>query len=121
MGYDISFKCKIEGLPDRYITVGDCTANITWNIKEMIRKSTNLEWKNEANNGLCKDVLPHIADGLAELVKYPEKYKQYEAKNGYGTIEGCKHFFSLLISEWITFCEDSQTKDLADVTYFWIE
>lgn len=121
MSYDVSFKVAIAGLENRYVTVGDCDANITWNVGTMIRKSTGLEWKNEANNGLCKDIIPHIADGLAELTKYPEKYKQYEAPNGWGTIESCKKFFITIINDWNNFCEDSQTKDLAPVTYFWIE
>lgn len=120
MSYDISFRVKVEGLEDRYIDVGECSANITWNLREMIVKSTGLKWKNEVNNGLCKDVIPHIVDGLYELTNYPEKYKQYEAPNGWGTIEGCKRFFTQIINDWNNFCEDSWTKDLADVTYFWI-
>ena len=74
MSYDISFKIKGEGLEDTYVRVGECDANITWNVREMIVKSTGLEWKNEQNNGLCKDVIPYIANGYAELTKHPEKY-----------------------------------------------
>lgn len=83
MSYDISFKVKVEGI-DEYVEVGDVDANITWNVGEMIRKSTGLEWKNEANNGLCRDVMVSIAKGYAELTAFPEKYKQYEAANGWG-------------------------------------
>lgn len=121
MSYDISFKVKVEGLEDCYVEVGECDANITWNLREMIEKSTGLEWLNEASNGLCKNVVPQIANGLAELIKYPEKYKQYEADNGWGTIEGCKRFFTTIINDWNNFCEDYSTRDLVDVTYFWIE
>lgn len=121
MSYDISFKVKVEGLEDRYVDVGKCNANITWNLRDMITNSTDLEWKNEANNGLCKDIIPYIVDGLEELIMYPNKYKKYEAENGWGTIEGCKMFFEQIIDDWESFCEDSWTKDLADVTYFWIE
>ena len=121
MSYDINFKVKVEGLEDRYVDVGECDINITYNLGTMIRKSTGLEWKNEQNNGLCKDVIPHIINGLAELTKHPEKYKQYEAENGWGTIAGCKSFFTTIIEEWNAFCEDSWTSDLADITYFWIE
>lgn len=121
MSYDISFKVKVEGVEDRYVQVGDCEANITWNLREMIVKSTGLEWKNEEINGLCKDVIPHIIEGLKELMMYPGKYKQYEAENGWGTIEGCKRFFIQIIDDWNCFCEDSWTSDLADVTYFWID
>ena len=120
MGYDIEFRVKVEGLKDKYIRIGHCDANIIWNIRGMIVKSTGLEWKNEKNNGLCKDVMPHIADGLAELMRYPEKYKQYETQNGWGTIEKCKKFFLTIINDWNKFCEDYETRDLADVTYFWI-
>ena len=121
MSYDISFKVKVDGLEDRYIRVGECNANITWNLREMIVKSTGLEWKNEANNGLCKDVIPQIDAGLLELIKHPGWYRQYEAKNGWGTIQGCKGFFMQIMADWNAFCEDYCTKDLADVTYFWIE
>lgn len=121
MSYDITFKVKVEGLENRYVSVGDCEANITWNVGEMIRKSTSLEWKNEENNGLCKDIIPYIANGLAELIKHPAKYKQYESPNGWGTIEGCKRFFTQILNDWDAFCNDSWTRDLQDVTYFWIE
>lgn len=120
MSYDINFKVKVEGI-DRYVSVGNCDANITWNLRDMIVKSTGLEWKNEANNGLCKDVIPQIIHGLEELTRYPEKYKQYEAENGWGTISGCKRFFTQIIHDWNEFCSDSWTEDLAEVTYFWIE
>ena len=121
MSYDILWKVPVAGMENRYVSVGECSANITWNLREMIERSTGLEWKNEDNNGLCKDVIPKIADGLAELIKYPEKYKQYEAENGWGTIKGCKNFFVQILNDWNSFCEDSWTKDLADITYFWIE
>lgn len=121
MSYDINFKVKVEGLEDHYVEVGECEANITYNLGIMIRKATGLEWKNEANNGLCKDIMPKIYNGLAELINHPNKYKQYEAENGWGTVEGCKNFFIQLTNDWNAFCEDSWTKDLQDVTYFWIE
>ena len=121
MSYDISFKVKVEGIENRYVEVGECNANITWNLGTMIRVSTGLEWNNEENNGLCKDVIPKIVSGLAELMKHPSKYKKYEAPNGWGTIEGCKRFFTRIINDWEAFCEDSWLGDLQDVTYFWIE
>ena len=121
MSYDISFKVKVEGLEDAYVRVGECDANITWNVREMIVKSTGLEWKNEQNNGLCKDVIPYIANGYAELTKHPEKYKQYEAENGWGTVSGCKRFFRQILDGWDDFCNDSWTSKLVDVIYFWIE
>lgn len=120
MSYDISFKVKVEG-KDIYVPIGDCTANITWNLRDMIVASTGLEWKNEANNGLAKDIIPQIARGLSELICNPDKYKKYESKNGWGTIKGCKYFFNTIIEDWEAFCEDYFTRDLVDVVTFWIE
>lgn len=118
MSYDIDFRVKVEGA-DYYLSVGECDANITWNVGTMIRKSTGLEWKNCENNGLCVDVMPYIAHGMAELMKYPEKYKQYEAKNGWGTVEGTIGFFSWLLNDWTKFQEEYP--ELKQVVTFWIE
>ena len=42
MSYDVTFKAKVEGT-DCYVEVGDCDANITWNVREIITRSTGLE------------------------------------------------------------------------------
>jgi hypothetical protein len=120
MSYDISFKVKVEGV-DRYVRVGECDANITWNVRKIIELSTGLPWLNGENNGLCKDVIPHIEKGLAELWENPEKYRPYEAENGWGTVGGTINFFSQILKDWRNFCEDYETRDLVDVATFWIE
>ena len=48
MSYDISFKAKLDGL-DEYVIVGDCDANITWNVREIITLSTGLPLTIPAN------------------------------------------------------------------------
>lgn len=121
MLYNISFKVKVEGLENRYVSVYKCEDSIPWNLRDMIVKSTGLEWKNEENNGLCKDVIPHIIDGLSELNRYPQRYKKYETENGWSTIEFCQRFFLDIIDTWNDFCENRWLGDLQDVTYFWIE
>lgn len=118
MSYDISFKVKVEGV-DAYVKVGDCDANITWNVRKIIELSTGLPWNNEANNGLCVDVIPKIAQGLMELQNHPKKYKPYEAKNGWGTVEGTKLFFQEILKAW-----DELTRwheEIVPVATFWIE
>lgn len=119
MSYDITFKVKAEGV-DVWVPVGECYANITWNVREIIRLSTGLQWKNEANNGLCKDVIPCIDRGLSELYRYPEKYKQYEAPNGWGTVEGTERFFLQILKDWENFIHD-YGEELANIATFWIE
>ena len=117
MSYDISFRAKIEGI-DFYAEVGNCSANITWNLREMIKKSTGLEWRNCENNGLCIDVIPFIERGLEELRNNPEKYKKYESPNGWGTINGCKNFFEQILSDWKDFIRWNE--ELVSVVTFWI-
>lgn len=120
LSYDVSFKVKVEGV-DAYVDVA-CDANITYNLGIMIRKSTGLEWNNCENNGLVKDIMPHIYDGLKELENHPMRYVQYESPNGWGTIEGCKNFFRRIINSWEELCDDYWgNKELKDVVTFWIE
>jgi hypothetical protein len=118
MSYDIDFRVKVEGI-DHYVSVGDCDANITWNAREIITRSTGLPWINEDNNGLCKEVIPHIELGLAELKNHPEEYRKYEAPNGWGTVEGTIHFFERILKAWRDF-KRWEDKILVDVTTFWI-
>lgn len=119
MSYDITFKVKIEGV-NEYLPIGDCYANTTWNVREMIVKSTGLPWYNCANNGYCKDVIPYIEKGLNELRMHPKKYKQYESQNGWGTVESTIRFFSQILESWRKFKRDAN-QGLVSVATFWIE
>lgn len=118
MSYDISFKVKVEGV-DAYVEVGECYANITWNVRKIIELSTGLPWHNEANNGLCVDVIPKIAKGLTELQCNPKKYRPHEAKNGWGTVEGTRVFFQDILKAWDDFVRYHE--ELVPVATFWIE
>ncbi len=117
MSYDIDFRVKGEGT-DQWLSVGECTANTTWNVRKMIEVSTGLPWINCKNNGLCKDVIPAIEKGYFELTNYPEKYIQYEAPNGWGTVETTARFFERIIKEWKDFKRTEP--ELAEAATFWI-
>lgn len=119
MSYSIKFKVKVEGI-DYYLDTGYCDANITWNVRKIIELSTGLPWINEANNGLCNDIIPCIENGLDELCRNPQKYLPYEAKNGWGTVEGTKRFFQWILDAWNNLLNGEGSK-LADVVTFWIE
>lgn len=118
MSYDICFRVKVEGT-DKYADIGNCDANITWNVRDIITESTGLEWRNEENNGYCKDIIPHIENGLASLTKHPGMYKSLEAPNGWGTVEGTKNFFRQIIDDWRRLKRD-YGPEIANVTTFWI-
>jgi hypothetical protein len=117
MSYDIDFRVKAEGV-DAYVSVGDCDANITWNVRKIIELSTGLPWLNEANNGYCKDIIPRIEQGLHELQNHPKRYKPYEAPNGWGTVEGTIRFYENIIKAWRDFKRENE--ELAEVAVFWI-
>lgn len=118
MSYDIDFRVKVEGA-DHYVSVGDCDANITWNVRKIIELSTGLPWLNEENNGFCKDIIPRIEQGLEELKNHPERYKPYEAPNGWGTVEGTIRFYEDIVKAWRDF-KTWNDKDLVNVATFWI-
>lgn len=118
MSYNISFRVKVDGL-DRWLDVGPCDANITWNVRKIIEKSTGLPWVNGANNGLCRDVIPCIQKGLHELLVYGYKYKEYEASNGWGTVEGTIGFFRRILDCWDRLIADDE--QLAQIATFWID
>ena len=117
MSYDIDFRVKVEGA-DEYISVGDCDANITWNVRKIIELSTGLPWMNEENNGYCKDIIPCIEKGLHELLNNPKKYKPYEAPNGWGTVDGTIIFYEDIINAWRNLKRENPK--LAEVAVFWI-
>lgn len=119
MSYDIIFKVKVEGI-DQYVPVGDFYANIAWNAREIVELSTGLEWKNGENNGYVKDVIVYIENGLNELRNHPEKYKPYEAKNGWGTVERTIDCFERILEYWHSFCE-WEDEDFVNAATFWIE
>ena len=117
MSYDISFKVKVEGV-DAYVPVGACDANITWNVRNIIEKSTGLEWKNCQNSGLCVDVIPKIEAGLRKLEQNPDKFKEYEAPNGWGTVKETAQFFRNILNDWNDF--QQWYEELVPVATFWI-
>lgn len=117
MSYNISFRLKIR---DHYIDVRPRIVNVTWNVGEMIRKATGLEWKNEQDNGLCVDIIPHIERGLRELTEHRSDYVKYESPNGWGTIDGTKRFFEQILSDWNEYCLTTPP-EIAEITTFWIE
>ena len=117
MSYRIRFKVKAEGV-NAYLEVGCCDANITWNVRRIIELSTGLPWKNEANNGLCVDVIPKIWEGRDKLVANPEEYLQYEDPDGWGTVKGTINFFENICQGWDEFRRDFE--ELVPVATFWI-
>ena len=118
MSYSINFKVKIEGI-DRYLNLGYCDANTTYNVRDLIVKSTGLEWKNCENNGYCKDVIPYIQKGFDELLNV-ENWRKYESSNGWGTVVSTREFFGRILRAWNELVK-WEPSDIVDVVTFWVE
>lgn len=119
MSYDVSFRVKIEGL-NKYIKV-ESVANITYNVRELIKQSSGWDIKNEDENGFVKDWIPMIEKGIEELTNNPDKYKQYEAETGWGTVEGTLKFYKKCLEEYTRYKNDIFTdKDIFNVTYVYV-
>ena len=125
MSYDVTFKLRSDCFPsfhykgtDEYIAVGDCNANITSNVKDMLDKLTGISWK-PSMVGYCKDVMPLIENGYQKLKENSNAYTQYNAANGWGTTKGVMTFFADILIAWHDLQEDSPA--FADIAYFFIE
>lgn len=126
MSYNVSFQLKVEGV-DYYMDTNYCDANITWNVRDIIVKSTGLEWINESNNGFVKDIIPHIKEGLEELSSNGDKYRQYEPSNGFGSVEGVIRFFTKILDSWdmylgsLSYLDSDVAEKIKNLVTFWIE
>lgn len=117
MSYDISFRAKLADA-DCWVELGDCDANITWNVRDIITQSTGLEWKNEEDNGLVKDVIPLIKKGKQELEDHYSKYLHLESPNGWGTVSGTIAFFRRILKAWERV--ELYSPELIPALHFWI-
>lgn len=117
INYDVRISIPVKGLEDKWVDVA-YIGNITWNVKRLILESSGWNIKNEDNNGGVMDWMNKIQHGLRELLVNPGKYKQYEAVNGWGTVEGTKQFYKDCLnnaSDWI-----SCNEDLIQVAVIWV-
>lgn len=82
------------------------TNNITHNLGKMADEAGLYEalWRpEEFGYKLAKDLIHPLAWGLAELVRSPEKYKQFNPENGWGSYEGLVRF----VEEYLQACKDN--------------
>jgi len=104
MSYDVSFCVKIENVDD-YFSVGHCNANIIYNVWQLIRESSGWDIKNGVGE-LLTELIPKIRNGLNELTNNPNKYRNLESPNKWGTISGVKQFYHDILFAYTEFKED---------------
>lgn len=118
MSYSISMRVRIHNTKC-YLSLGVTDANTTYNLKQMIQKSTGLDWKNNQDNGYAYRIIPKIQQGFHNLTIHPEKYRQYEAENGWGTVEQCRDFFAWILKDWNEFIVGAEPEVVKRIK-FWI-
>lgn len=93
MSYHVCVECKLEGY-DEWVSVTEGN-NITYNLADMFDAACGVRpslWHLQPTSY----VLALVKHGIDELEKNPQKYKKYEAPNGWGTIEGALNFLKMV-------------------------
>lgn len=92
MSYDVYFKAKLEGA-DRFVSVGDDWISHTSNTATMMKEVCG-SYPSEWNGKRCSDMIPILETATKELRTNSAKYRQYEARNGWGTVETTASFLN---------------------------
>ena len=95
MGLDVWFEDE-DGYPI-------FNRSITHNLNKMAAAAGlySVLWRPEEINATqAKHITKALAVGLVELVSYPDKYKEYNPENGWGTYEGLVNF----VMEYLRAC-----------------
>jgi hypothetical protein len=80
-------------------------ANITHNLNKMAIAAGIYEylWRpEEINITTAKELIDPLREGLHDLKMNPDKYKEYNPENGWGTYEGLVNF----VSKYLNACYD---------------
>lgn len=94
MSYDVSFKAKLDGA-DQWVFVGPQWINHTCNTAAMIKEVCG-SYPSEWNNAKCSVLLLPLTAGCKELRTHSERYRQFEAPNGLGTVETTLEFLETI-------------------------
>lgn len=99
MSYDIRFGVKVEGM-DGYIATIDKPeySNPTYNLRDMFVAC--MGWDYEQGTWYnCEEVFPKIRHGQEELTLYSQKYRKYNAENGWGTVSSAKECLNSVVQK----------------------
>ena len=90
MSYDVHFKAKLEGM-NQWVYVGDPFISFTSNTASMIKEVCG-SYPSQWGGKKCSDMYPVLMQGASLLNLHPNQYRQYEAPNGWGTVEQTRDF-----------------------------
>lgn len=101
MSYDVSFKAKLYGA-DQLVYVGPECINHTCNTSVMIKEVCG-SFPSDWNGMKCSELLPALSAGCKELRAHCQKYRQFEDKNGWGTVETTLEFLDAIFKVCVEF------------------
>lgn len=86
MSYDLRLAVKVEGGNNLYAVIDEPElSSPTYNLGKMFRACMDWDF-NQGEWYKVSEVIPKIERGIHELRFSPKKYEQYNAPNGWGTI-----------------------------------
>lgn len=99
MSYDIRFGVKVEGMDGYIATIDEPEySSPTYNLREMFVAC--MGWDYEQGKWYnCADVFSKIRHGQEELTLHFQKYKKYDAPNGWGTVSSAKECLDSLVTK----------------------
>lgn len=117
MSWDVEMRVKVESKPI-YVPVALIgEANVTYNVTTLIAKSSSWRMHN-GNNGNVLEWKKKIELGIQELENRPEQYREFEAKNGWGTVESTLDFYRDCLAMYESLLEWHE--ELAEVAVVWL-
>lgn len=116
MSYNISFRVRVHNT-NIYVPAWN-SANVTWNVRDIIVEFTKLQWKNEENNGLCTDVIPKIRQGSENIRAAIEKYDESNSPYSLSDLRTVDNFLFDILDDWREF--KFYHPDLVPYVTFWI-
>ena len=120
MSYDICFGVKVEGM-NGYIAVVDepVYSNPTYNLRDMFVACMGWDYEQGVWYN-CAEVLPKFERGVHELRFSSEKYKKYNAPNGWGTVGSALKVLESVLKKAQEIVDGNWTWNKIPLEHLWI-
>lgn len=106
MSYDLEIGVKVAGADNLYARIAEPERHSpTYNLGVMFRKCTSWDFE-QSKWYRCADVIDNINHGIKELRTRRKHYEQYNAPNGWGTVDSAIEDLESLRNCIYEQCED---------------
>jgi len=120
MSYDIRLGVKVEGMDGYIATIDEPSySSPTYNLRDMFVAC--MDWDYEQGEWYnCGDVFQNIIRGQNEITAFPEKYKKYNATNGWGTVSSAKKCIDSIVQKIGEITSGEWTWNKIPLEHLWI-